>query len=341
MKSQRHLRVGFTLIELLVVIAIIAILIALLLPAVQQAREAARRTQCKNNLKQLGLAQHNYHDVYSMFPASIGWNQAADQRRGNFSDKVAMLPFLDRASEYNLRDENQRPYEPAGWFGSDNILAFGGTIPAFNCPSNSPQHADARHNTAIHSYAVNMGVMRYEGRGRQGTHNGIGYYVGHGVTSDSSVSFKDITDGSSNTAAYSEFVNSPGASGTGNSTGPDTKKYQSYAWAKNLPTHDALRQSCLDNAAAGNLGRMNNTWRQSLRGSSWAWAFIGTGNVYSHNMLPNEPACQHMEGGTDWGGDTLFSASSRHTGGAQFLLADGSVRFVSENIDTSTYWSLG
>jgi prepilin-type N-terminal cleavage/methylation domain-containing protein/prepilin-type processing-associated H-X9-DG protein len=342
MKSKRHMRVGFTLIELLVVIAIIAILIALLLPAVQQAREAARRTQCKNNLKQLGLAQHNYHDVYNMFPATIGWNNTPDQRKGNFSDKVAMLPYLDRAAEYNLRNENQRPYEPTGWHGNDNILAFGGTIPAFNCPSVPNEHADARHKLTSFTYAVNMGVMRYNGGGRQGSHNGIGYYASSGgITADSSVSFSSLIDGSSNTASYAEFVPSPGNSSTGNTQSPHLKKFQTYQWAANVPTHNELRDSCLSNAASGNLGNSGDTWRQSIKGSAWSWAFIGTGAAYSHNMLPNEPSCHHMFGGTDWGGDTMMAAGSLHTGGAQILLADGSVRFVSENMDTSTWWSLG
>ncbi len=341
MKQFRRLRNGFTLIELLVVIAIIAILIALLLPAVQQAREAARRTQCKNNLKQIGLAQHNYADTHGFFPATIGWNRTADERRGNFSDKVGMLPFLERSTEFNLRNPYDFPYEAGGWFGQANIIPFGGSLPVFNCPSATKTHYNANHNNASHSYAVNMGTMRYNGQGRQGTHNGMGYYVGYGVTPDAPVGFGDIRDGTSNTASYAEFVNSPGYSGSANTTDPYTRKYQTYEWAGDVPTHNALRDSCRANFTAKNLGRMADDWRQSVRGSSWSWAFIGTGNVYSHNMLPNEPSCHHFDGGTDWGGDNLFSTSSNHTGGAQILLADGSVRFVSENIDTVVWWGVG
>src|SRR5436305_1274395 len=106
---------AFTLIELLVVIAIIAVLIALLLPAVQQAREAARRTQCKNNLKQIGLAFHNYHDTFNCFPISIGWNPYTNERQGAFSDKVYMLPYLDRAAEYNQINWNDFPGDTDGW----------------------------------------------------------------------------------------------------------------------------------------------------------------------------------------------------------------------------------
>lgn len=342
-RRRRRVR-GFTLIELLVVIAIIAILIALLLPAVQQAREAARRTQCKNNLKQIGLAQHNYHDVYQTFPMTHGWNQSPgipDARSGNFSDKVAMLPFLERGNEFELRTEDARPYEPTGWHGSENIAAFGGKLPMFNCPSTPSEHANAGHNRTAHTYAQNMGVMRYNGRGRQGTHNGIGWFAGHGITSDPTVSFRDVTDGTSNTVSYAEFVPSPGAAGTGTTANAFIRKHQVYQWADDVPTHAELRASCNANREAGLLTQMNDTWRQSVKGSAWSWSFIGTGNSYTHTMGINEASCSVMNGGTDWGGDTMGAAGSRHTGGAQVAMADGSARFVSENIDINTWWALG
>jgi prepilin-type N-terminal cleavage/methylation domain-containing protein/prepilin-type processing-associated H-X9-DG protein len=349
--SSRRRRLGFTLIELLVVIAIIAILIALLLPAVQQAREAARRTQCKNNLHNIGLAQHNYADVFTTFPISVGWSwntAGVDERKGNFSDKVALLPYIDRSGEYNLRNEGLRPYEPTGWHGNDNILAFGGTLPIFNCPSAYRRHADVSHHRTAFTYAVNMGVMRYNGQGRQGSHNGIGWYSSfqlggapNGRASDVPVRFGDISDGTSNTASYSEFNHSPGFAGSGTSTDPITKKFQTYSWASNVGTHTELRDSCLTFARTGNLGNQNDTWRQSVKGSAWSWAFIGTGCTYTHTMLPNEPSCNVMDGGDDWGGDTMNSASSMHTGGVHVLMADGAVKFVNDSIDKTIWWGVG
>ena len=152
MKARIRFRLGFTLIELLVVIAIIAILIALLLPAVQQAREAARRSQCKNNLKQIGLAMHNYHDVASQFPISIGWNPRNNERHGAFSDKVFLLPYLDRASEYSLTNVDQRPWDSGGWFGSENIQAHSGRLPVFNCPS---QPYEVSGGASNFTYSIN------------------------------------------------------------------------------------------------------------------------------------------------------------------------------------------
>jgi prepilin-type N-terminal cleavage/methylation domain-containing protein/prepilin-type processing-associated H-X9-DG protein len=334
-------RSAFTLIELLVVIAIIAILIALLLPAVQQAREAARRTQCKNNLKQIGLAQHNYHDVHQSFPITMGWDNP-DSRHGQFSDKVAMLPFLERANEFQLINVDLAPYESTGWHGNENLQATGGTLPVFNCPSAAHDHLDGRHRKTSFNYSSSVGVLKYNSntRGVGGNHNGIGWFAGYGDTCDQPVTFGNITDGTSNTVSFAEILNSPGGSGTGASTDPRIKKRQTYSWAVGN-NHTELRNNCLASAAAGSLGNMNDDWRQSIKGSAWAWSFIGTGNNYSHNMLPNEPSCHNVDGLTDWGINSMMAAGSEHTGGAQVLMADGAVRFVSENIDKTIWWGIG
>ncbi len=333
MKSlSKRLRLGFTLIELLVVIAIIAILIALLLPAVQSAREAARRSQCKNNLKQIGLAQHNYHETYGMFPISIGWNGGRRERFGAFSDKVAMLPFLERNNERQLTNEAQRPYEGGGWHGSENLTAQGGKLPVFNCPSQA-NIAINSGGAANHTYSVNTGTARpVPGQRGESKHNGIGYYQGSGSKwdSDPPVRFRDITDGTSSTAAYSEFVIEP--EGDIN-TNVNAAKYRVYTWASGNTVAE-VRTSCLAKAAA-----KQQAGRAGMRGRSWAWSFVASGGGYSHTMGPNEPSCHSYEG--DWYGSNVLSASSQHPGGVHVLFADGSVHFVSDNINTGIWWALG
>lgn len=325
-RKPRRTRQAFTLIELLVVIAIIAILIALLLPAVQQAREAARRSSCKNNLKQIGLAQHNYHETHNVFPVSISWNQRTNDRQGAFSDKVAMLPFIERNNEYQLTNLQQRPYEAGGWHGSENITAQGGKIPVFNCPSESVE-ADGSGGRANFNYAVNMGVNRFNGTGFQGRHNGIGWYVGAGGNSDSAVKFSTITDGTSNTATYAEFAIEPTGSGR------RANKFRVYNWA-NGGDANALRNDCIAKQAANNQGG-----RLGMRGRSWAWSFVGSGAAYTHTMGPNEAACHSFEG--DWMGSTMMSASSNHPGTVHVLFADGKVKSISENISIVVWRALG
>ena len=313
---------AFTLIELLVVIAIIAVLIALLLPAVQQAREAARRTQCKNNLKQIGLAFHSYHDTHLTFPISIGWNQLTNDRQGAFSDKVFMLPYLDRANEYNASNFNDFPWDSNGWFGNANIAAQSKRLPVFNCPSMA---YEAANGAANHTYAINIGEQ-IQGR-YDGSHNGLACYVGGGGTPDRVVRMASVSDGTSNTVCYSEFVIDGG--GTPN-------KYQVHNWTSQTEPTDALaRKDCLALAASDLSGR------QGMRGTSWAWSFQGTGAVYTHTMAPNDRPCHNASGPSDWLGGNLMSASSLHTGGVHALMTDGSVRFVSENINYNTWVALG
>jgi prepilin-type N-terminal cleavage/methylation domain-containing protein len=337
---MRHRRTGalrpaFTLIELLVVIAIIAILIALLLPAVQQAREAARRTQCKNNLKNIALAMHNYHDVHNMFPISVGWNHARGERHGAFSDKVYLLPYLERANEFNLIDPNQRPWEPSGWHGSENIAGTSGTMPVFNCPSNPDP---ARSGRTSHTYAINNGVISGKASSRGlstggSKPNGLASYTGGlwDIENADPVRFASMTDGSSNTAAYAEFLPRQ-TKDIGKSHKSTT---QPHGWAGNASmTPSQLRQACL------NLTTIENA-RAPFRGASWAWSWVANGSAYSHTMNPNEKPCLCYNGSGDWFGDTLYGASSAHTGGVQIALGDGSVRFISENIDHNTWMGLG
>lgn len=334
LKRSSRGRLAFTLIELLVVIAIIAILIALLLPAVQQAREAARRTQCKNNLKQIGLAMHNYHDVSNQFPISIGWGAWPDgtanqDRRQAFSDKVYLLPYLDQGPIYNQTDFNDFPWNV--WNQNSNV-AQSGRLPVFNCPSNA-NTAEAGPNGDF-TYAINNGVMNYAPddmnivSGREGSHNGVAQYVGHRWVSNQPVGVSNMVDGSSNTAIYSEFGIVPcNPSETGRQT------MQVHTWVPNVP-HRQLREECLNN-----VGHINNCGRHRLRGSSWAWSFVGNGSAYSHNMNPNEKPCYSQQG--DWWGSTVMSASSFHEGGVHVTMGDGRVEFFTENIDNDVWVAVG
>lgn len=318
LRGLRPVSKAFTLIELLVVIAIIAVLIALLLPAVQQAREAARRTQCKNNLKQIGLAFHNYHDTTRVFPISMGWNTITQDRQGAFSDKVFMLPYLDRAPEYNQTNFNDYPWDSSGWFGNANITAQSKRLPVFNCPS---QAFVTNGGQANFTYAINIGEQ-ITGR-FAGQHNGMAAYVGAGATSDGTVSMANVTDGSSNTVCYSEFV----IDGQGTPS-----KQQVHTWSTEAGNDTAARANCL--TVTGLSGR------QGMRGSSWAWSFQGVGSAYTHTMAPNDQPC-HSLGGSDWEGDSGMSANSQHTGGVHVLMADGSVRFINQNIDFITWAAMG
>ena len=310
-------RRGFTLIELLVVIAIIAVLIALLLPAVQQAREAARRSQCKNNLKQLGLALHNYHDVYGTFPEGSGGpgysNQPWEIITGLLSPQVALLPYADQAPLYNTIPMSGKMVAP--WNGSG--ATYGGWVtnrlPYLKCPSDID--FDYPNPGGPKSYRTNWGH-----KSENGNHGGNHWNKTTGVFSFNGASkMGDILDGTSNTIAIAEAC----VGNAGDRTDVRGNVALSIGgMAANASVCKATATGKKYNAGVNSSGE--------LPGGQWHQGRVAYEGF--HTVLPpNSPSCESAGDLGDWG---IFSSSSRHTGGVQVLLCDGSVRFISENIDS-------
>ncbi|MBL8819212.1 MAG: DUF1559 domain-containing protein [Planctomyces sp.] len=288
---------GFTLIELLVVIAIIAILIALLLPAVQQAREAARRTQCKNNLKQIGLAVHNYHDTALCFPFGMGGT-------GNkYSAISQMLPQIEQGNVYASIDFN-RPITDAV---NNNARLM--ELPAFRCPSDLANSQPAAGGAI--NYFPNKGASL---RWQDTAADGVMFY-------QSCIRFRDLTDGTSNTAAFSERIVSDGSNGI------VTPRSDTFLSTANPATQADAVQMCL----AVDVTNLANQFPQFM-GAPW----IDGKHGYQHVAGPNSRSC-----GFQAAGKAAMAANSRHTGGVHVLLCDGSVRFTSEYIDLGTWRAIG
>jgi prepilin-type N-terminal cleavage/methylation domain-containing protein len=310
---RRH---GFTLIELLVVIAIIAILIALLLPAVQQAREAARRTQCKNNLKQLGLALHNYHDTHMVFPpgnitgggvATTNCLPSVAQTESRAPWTVLILPFLDESPRYNL-------------FVMTDVFAWGFN-PAYNSTQNSPSSptnliqqlrpntkylcpSDPRAQPAyplINYFAVSGGGAVPGDTGQDSgypcANNGGRAHFGNGMFyRNSSTRMGDITDGTTNVYMIGESCYGFYAD----------MNNERLSWASAQRVNTSTDQ--LDTVTCAAARPIND---KSATNPQDHWRFIGS------------------------------TFGSKHTGGCHFVLADGSVNFVSENIDINVYRQRG
>jgi prepilin-type N-terminal cleavage/methylation domain-containing protein/prepilin-type processing-associated H-X9-DG protein len=339
MKSHR---IGFTLIELLVVIAIIAVLIALLLPAVQMAREAARRTQCRNNLKQIGLALQNYHSTHQVFPFGKGLDYRSVLPGipvyPRWSTHALILPELEYANLYNAINFSFPPETP----GMGGVIAFMPAyqnpnrenaaqcrtpIETFFCPSDPAGTSNAGDWPGQNNYVANQGGWLCDRSDQIGaptdtnpgeTQTGVLYYLSH-------VRIAEIVDGTAQTAMFSEKLRGEGF---------PNKRTDMFV-VPHQTSMPALYDTC---------SNMNASTATPLT-SKYGWSWVMGENcctLYNHVATPNKNTC----GGTGFPGTMTNMAmqvppSSQHSGGVNVLMCDGSVRFIGDGVDLEIWRAIG
>jgi prepilin-type N-terminal cleavage/methylation domain-containing protein len=334
---MKRLRSGFTLIELLVVIAIIAVLVALLLPAVQQAREAARRSQCKNNLKQIGLALANYEGAFTVYPfgKGAGYGALGAPVYARWSMHSMLLPYVEQGSLYDSINFLNPPDTP----GMAGAVAFmpayaspGGintaqsqkVVPMFLCPSDSSVETTW---AGANNYCGNQGSWLCD-RGNvpaaatdtnpSELNPGVFYFL-------SRTRVQDVSDGLSNTAFFSEKIR-----GNGN---PDPKS----------DLYTMVNQTTLLNTWTTCMA--TNVLTATPLTSKWGASWVMGENcctLYNHVATPGSVSCAGIPfPGTMTNMAMQVTAGSRHPGGVHVLTGDGSVHFASNNVDLTVWRSLG
>ena len=349
--TQRDRR-AFTLIELLVVIAIIAVLIALLLPAVQSAREAGRRAQCVNNLKQVGLALHNYHSTHDSYPpgASVNLSDPTGAATGgtpwlNWNDwscQALLLGFMEQTPLYNACNFNWAVWHsgrtPIGY--AANLTVFNTRSAAFLCPSDAESGA-----SNINNYFASVGPTTLSNN--MSSINAQGVTSGSGSSGMFSYSFaygiRDATDGSSNTIAFTEGLVSPGGSLKVNRrTGMVNVTDPGGAQVLNAFSNPNAVNALIDRCDTGWRTSSGVTFTNSI-GTRWCMGVLGW-TMMTTITTPNQKdwtACRIGCSGCGIDNTHLMNASSGHAGGANTLMADGSVKFMKSTVNRTVWWSLG
>ena len=318
LSPHRRSQIGFTLVELLVVITVIGILVSLLLPAVQAAREAARRGSCSNNLRQVGLALHNYHGTYAVFPPSA--QLPLGRKFNSWSPQARLLPFLERANLEDLID----------WrldYASQPEVAQT-RVPVYICPNEPGDHR--RPGSKLTHYPLNYGInvgtwFVYDPR------SGLG---GDGLAfPNSTIDFASVGDGASNTLAFAEvkawtpYLRDGGRPGNANAPIP-SEAFEVAAFGGSFKTNTGHTE-WVD-------GRAHQSGFTATFPPNTKVPFISGGRVYDVDFN------SFREGKTvDRLTYAVVTSRSYHPGGVYALLVDGSVRFFSETVDQATWRAVG